>query len=288
MSEVVKHMLRHCCSLFGRRNLYRISRFIMCVARGDVDNTSFELNGESLIQELSLRTAVSPATVFDVGANVGLWTANLLKIAADLDRPVFVHAFEPCRDTFMQLSQRLGAKQEVVIVNQACSNKVGTASMHVYGAGAGTNSLADPIDNRQFANEEVQVTTIDLYCKAKEIENIDLPKIDAEGYDFYVIAGASEMLKRHAIRILQFEYNHRWIGSRSYLRDVFALLVPNGYSIGKLIGQRVEFYSHWQWELESCTEANYIAYLKNEERQFHHSEPTWLRFDSDTSPALRA
>ena len=37
-----------------------------------------------------------------------------------------------------------------------------------------------------------------------------------------MIAGASEMLDKGAIRILQFEYNHRWMGTRNYLRDVFS------------------------------------------------------------------
>jgi FkbM family methyltransferase len=290
MNKVVKNVLRNCCSLIGRRNLYRTSRFLMSVARGDVDNTPFELNGEGMVQEVSLRTAISPITIFDVGANVGEWTGNLLKVASGLGTPVHVHAFEPCSDTFKQLSQRLGAEPNVVLVNQACSGSVGTATMHVYGYGghAGTNSLAEPIDNRHSVGEKVHLTTVDSYCKAQEIANIDLLKIDAEGHDFEVMAGASEMLDRNAIRILQFEYNHRWIGSREYLRDVFALLEPKGYSIGKLLGQRVEFYPRWLWELETCTEANYIACLKREKGQFRHCEPTWLLFDSDTSPGLVA
>ena len=228
MKRIFKDTLRRCSLLVGRRNLYRISRFLLYTARGEVDNTPFNplLNGESMVQTVSLRTAVSPAIMFDVGANVGDWTANLLEISGTLRIPIQVHAFEPCRGTFMQLSARLGNMPNVTLVNAACSRQAGTAMMHVYGTGAGTNSLAEPIDERSAASEEVQLTTIDLYCESNRIKKIDLLKIDAEGYDYEVIAGAVEMLDRQAVRLLQFEYNFRWIGCRNYLRDVFQFSDP--------------------------------------------------------------
>jgi hypothetical protein len=43
-------------------------------------------------------------------------------------------------------------------------------------------------------------------------------KIDAEGHDLAVLRGGQQLLKTHAISVLQFEYNHRWIYSRTYLR----------------------------------------------------------------------
>ena len=156
--------------------------------------------------------------------------------------------------------------------------------MHVYGSGFGTNSLSEPIDDHGAVSEEVQLTTIDLHCKINAIEIIDLLKIDAEGHDFEVIAGASEMLDRGAIRILQFEYNQRWLGSRNYLRDVFSFLTPKGYMIGKLSGSHVEFYPHWRWELETYTEGNYVACSEHDMRNFRCSEPNWLSFSRACVP----
>jgi FkbM family methyltransferase len=280
MKKVFKVALRRCSLLLGHRNLYRLSRFLMYTARGEVDNTPFNpsLNGESMMQTVSLRTAVAPAIIFDVGANVGSWTASLLEIANNLQSSVQVHAFEPCRGTFMELSERLGEISSVVLNNQACSRQPGTAMMNVYGSGAGTNSLGEPIDGRNAVSEEVQLTTIDLYCESNRIEKIDFLKIDAEGHDFEVIAGTAKMLDRQAVRILQFEYNFRWIGSRNYLRDVFTFLNPKGYVIGKLVGSRVELYPYWQWELESWAEGNYIACLKSELENFPHSDASWLLY----------
>jgi hypothetical protein len=67
------------------------------------------------------------------------------------------------------------------------------------------------------------------------------------------------MLKRQAIGVLQFEYNHRWIGGRWFLRDAFDLLLPLGYALGKITPRGIEFYDRWHYELETFREANYLA-----------------------------
>jgi FkbM family methyltransferase len=274
-AKIAKDVIRQCSLLVGRRNLYRVSRFLMRAARADVANDPLS-NGEKLVQTAALRTTVFPATILDVGANVGRWSGSLLEVSHNIQVPVHVHAFEPCRATFAQLSERARNWPEVTLNNSACSRRSGTAKMHVYGGGLGTNSLVEPIDGRQAVSEEVQLTTIDVYCAANEIGTIDLLKIDAEGYDFEVIVGASGMLDRRAVRILQFEYNQRWIGARNYLRDAFVFLNPKGYIIGKVTGSHVEFYPRWQWELENYAEGNYVACSYQEIPHLHPREPAWL------------
>jgi FkbM family methyltransferase len=283
MSQISKDTVRQCSLMIGRKNLYRISRFLMNAARGDIANNPLS-NGEDMVQTIALRTAVPPATILDVGANVGEWSACLREISGNLLIPTNIHAFEPCRETFALLSQRAGNWPNVTLINAACSRRAGSATMHVYGSGLGTNSLAEPIDDRESVSEEVQLTTIDLHCKINAIEGIDLLKIDAEGHDFDVIVGASEMLERGAIRILQFEYNHRWMGARNYLRDAFSFLSPKGYMIGKVSRSHVEFYPHWRWELETYAEGNYIACSEHDMRYFRCCQPNWLSFSRDCLP----
>ena len=82
--------------------------------------------------------------------------------------------------------------------------------------------------------EAIDLCTLDDYCASVGIETIDLLKIDAEGHDHLVLAGAGALLERGAIEIIQFEYNYRWIGARRYLNDAFDDLGPLGYKIGKI------------------------------------------------------
>ena len=135
--------MRRLSLLAGRKNLYWASHFLIRTARGDVRN-DYAFNGERIVQGVALRTAVAPATVFDVGANKGDWTAGLLEISGNLRVPAHVHDFEPSRDTFNQLSSRYGSSPNVALINQACARSPGTALLRVYESAGGTNSLADP------------------------------------------------------------------------------------------------------------------------------------------------
>ena len=68
----------------------------MYAARGDVSNDPM-MNGERTTQTIALSTSVSPATVFDIGANVGDWTASLLEASRKLRVSASVHELSPAR-----------------------------------------------------------------------------------------------------------------------------------------------------------------------------------------------
>lgn len=268
--------------IIGPRNMYRVSRFLMSESRRDVFGDP-RTNGEEMVQATLAKfgAASSPLLAFDIGANVGDWTASLLQYAAEAGKQVRVHAFEPCDATFAQFQQRANTSgwNTVTAVHQACSREPGKAVLNVFGAGSGINSLVESVETSSPLQQQVTLTSVDQYCLDQGIEQIDLLKIDAEGHDVEVILGASTMLKNHAVGILQFEYNQLWIGARRYLRDVFALIEPMGYCIGKLTRSGVEFYPRWHWELETYRAANYIVCLKDWADRFDHVEPNWLPFD---------
>ena len=76
---------------------------------------------------------------------------------------------------------------------------------------------------------------------------------------------------------MQFEINHRWIFSRTYLKDAFELLGEFGYSIGKILPGGVEFYSEWDSQLETFCENNYLACTPSLQPIFNELKPEWLR-----------
>jgi FkbM family methyltransferase len=267
-------------AMIGRRNFYRLSGFLVREARCDAVN-DFAKNGEPCVQQTVLHTARhSPIVVFDVGANVGEWTKCIVGQAQQESRSVQVHAFEPCKETFEILTNRLreADASNVTVVNKGCSSSSGTAVMTVYGSGVEINTICEPIGDNppEMAKEEIQLATVDDYCCSNSIGYIDLLKIDAEGHDCEVIAGAAGMLSSNAIDVMQFEYNWRWIGARHYLRDVFNLLKPFGYAIGKLTSRGIEFYPEWKWEMETFWEGNYIACLPELVQCFPQIGPKWL------------
>ena len=250
--------------ILGRRNLARFARFITNEVRMDTIN-DMSSNGELTVQSVALDIARSKdqeSVVFDAGANIGEWTASLQDMSGGDVRNLSIHSFEPCKATFETLEKNVKkhpASDRVRTVKLALSDAPGTAELNVVNDGAGTNSLHHHIDLKVTKTEEIKLTTVDEYCQENGIDAIDLVKIDTEGHDPSVLRGAETMLQVGNIEMIQFEYTHRWITSGNFLRDIFHLLQPYGYRIGKITPKGIEFYEDWHFELESFREANYLA-----------------------------
>jgi len=267
--------LRSLMRLSGRSFTYRVGRLLMNEARFDVPNDPAS-NGERELQAtvLHYRQPNRKTVIFDVGANVGDWACSLLNQAEDL-ASLEVHAFEPCSGTYEILLGRIAAlrvSDNVIAVRKACSSSAGVGGLHIVGVGAGTNSLT--CMEHSDAVEQVELVSIDDYCHSCNIDHISLLKIDAEGHDIDVIKGATSMLQRQNVDVLQFEYNQRWIFNGAFLRDAFGTLSPFGYSIGKVTPYGVEFYESWDWELETFR-GNYLACLPQWISRFNSIVPSW-------------
>jgi FkbM family methyltransferase len=252
------------CALAGRRQVVRAARFVLRRACLDLPN-DLHGNGEASLQRWVLRTvpADSRACVVDVGANVGRWSASMIaaaRLAGRLD-DLDLHAFEPTADTFALLSAAL-RDVPARLHNVALSDRNGWARLHVIAPGAGRNSLHEQDEPDPGVTSEVVATaTLDSYAARAGLSEITLVKIDAEGHDLHILRGAAGLLAGRRIGAVQFEYNHRWISARAFLRDAFDLVQPHGYRIGKLTPGGVEFYPAWDPELETFVEGNYLACL---------------------------
>lgn len=244
-------------STFGRRNVARLGRFLSNEARLDVGN-DMSSNGELLVQRAVLTNlrGTAPATVFDVGANLGDWSDHLLQLAGSLQVPVALHAFEPAPTTRESLRRRLGDR--ATVVGAAASDSDGEATLHLVHATAGVNSLLARGDGVDTTAVRVPTVRLDAYCRNGGISQVNLVKCDTEGHDFSVLEGLRGMLTEKAVDVIQFEYNWRWIDARRFLRDVFALAESTHYQVGKVTPRGVELYRAWDPELESYREANYL------------------------------
>ena len=56
--------------------------------------------------------------------------------------------------------------------------------------------------NKNSVKETICISTIDEYCIQNNIKNIDLLKIDTEGYEMNVLEGAFDMLKGKKISFI--------------------------------------------------------------------------------------
>lgn len=208
---------------------------------------------------IPFRTAEVAPLAFDVGANVGDWTAALL----ELDPSVSVVAFEPSRVAMDKLVERFGSLSNVSLVRCAFADSDGTRLLWTDWPGSPLASLTkrrlDHQDLDLLHCERVDTITLDSWCTATPSRPPDILKLDVEGHELDVLAGAQSALK--SVKVVQFEFGGGNIDTRTFFQDFFYLLTGVGFDIFRLAPsglQPVSFYS----ELDEAFQAtNFFAAL---------------------------
>jgi FkbM family methyltransferase len=176
-------------------------------------------NGEMwLLDTLAPRLGV----FVDVGANVGEWTAALLERAPKA-RGVLVEAGPEAAE---RLRTRFGDRVDVVAA--AAGDQEGVATFWEE-EGAGERSSLLPGFSDEAVERSVPMTTVDALAASFGLDQIDLLKVDVEGFDARVIRGASGLLEKRRIGALQFEYNRPWISAGDTLLGTIRELEALGY-----------------------------------------------------------
>ena len=170
--------------------------------------------------------------VVDVGANRGAWTREALKVFPDCH----VHAFEPAKSAFNELSSSLGSEPRVSLWNTALGGTEGTATLYADKAGSELASLTrrrlDHFGIDFDLEERVPVTTLPAWLAESGATRIDVLKLDTEGHELEILSSAASVLDR--VAVVQFEFGGCNIDTRTFLQDFWYLLTGAGYRLYRL------------------------------------------------------
>ena len=133
-------------------------------------------------------------TIFDVGANLGQSAEYYLRNFPGAR----LHCFEPSQATFLQLKAQLKGRAQLHRIALGAT------------AGTGQISTGDDSDMRSLLEsggptEQVSIQRLDDFCQDAGIEQIDLLKIDTEGYDLEVLKGGERLLTSANAALVQVE-----------------------------------------------------------------------------------
>jgi FkbM family methyltransferase len=193
-------------------------------------------------------------------------------------------AFEPDKDAMIELKSRLNSDSRVRFVAKAVGPRNGVVDFYVTTPAAGTNTVVPDSRRKLFTGSlRVQMTSLPDAFQEHHVTHAHLVKIDAEGFDFEILKGARPLLEQERISVIQLEYNHRWIFSRRYLFDVFALIEDLPYVVGKVTRSRVEVYKEWHPEIERYFESNYLCLHKDALSWFPHAYVSWNKSNTLSS-----
>lgn len=172
-------------------------------------------------------------TIIDVGANVG---QAALRFREQFPRAV-IHCFEPVRSTFMKLVKNV-TRQGCHCHCCALGSREERRTIYVRDNDT-MSSLIRPTD--YASAEEVDVKTLDEWSCENSIECVDVLKIDAEGYDLEVLAGASRLLQQGAVKFVLAEVGFDETKPIAPYEAVMAALGSKGMRLVGLYNQTMEW-----------------------------------------------
>ena len=201
-------------------------------ARGYNNYQSNQLSGESFFVRHVL-APTNPSLCLDVGANTGAYTAELLA-----NTRARVICFEPLPSSFLALAETTaGHSERVTLENKGLGAQTGAATIHFNPDALAHASFSEQVKKVPYVSNQqqttVRVVTLDEYCSENGIEEIDLVKIDTEGFETEVFEGARETFSKVRPKFVQIEFNWHQL-FRNVSLNHFAEKLPN-YAVYQLI-----------------------------------------------------
>jgi FkbM family methyltransferase len=152
-----------------------------------------------VVQVMKAAGVDPPATVFDIGSNVG---QSIKRFQAAWPYAT-VYGFEPVKETFARLAHNVGGDDGVILTNAGLSRESGERQMIARGASTGNRVV--PISGARGTVETVKMIRGDEFMAERGIEAVDFMKIDAEGHDLDVLIGFVGALRDRRIGYVQVE-----------------------------------------------------------------------------------
>ena len=219
------------------------------------EDVNIATNGERVfLQRMSARGLT---TVFDVGANVGDWVAEVL----DFSKTATVYCYEAIPTTYAELTANV-RDARAHLFNKALSNVPGELEFN-----ASDLSVVSSVYDVHRFDDTLTVTKVmvpaetgDAECARLGVGHIDLLKVDTEGHDLTVLRGFAGMLTRGAVDVIQFEYNIFTLLAREGLFDFYEFLGER-YFLCRLLPNGLELMAY-ERGLDNFSQSNWICVRK--------------------------
>ncbi|OCX54038.1 hypothetical protein BEL04_07120 [Mucilaginibacter sp. PPCGB 2223] len=189
------------------------------------------------IEDLSWRKATqyvaNNSIIIDVGANCGAFALKLAQYAHKSQISNFkIYAFEPNPLVFEQLTDNLqlnpNLQAYVYPVNLGLGDKDATLNMIISADNTGGGAITTA---EGLGEVQISVTSLDKFAGTENLTDVKFIKIDVEGFESLVLAGAENSLKKWLPGI-HIEITDEWLqkhgSSQNAIIDYFTKL---GYEL---------------------------------------------------------
>jgi FkbM family methyltransferase len=185
-------------------------------------------------------------TFFDIGAHIGQYSLLASQLVGPHGK---VHSFEPCPTLFPVLKRNteLNHCSNVICNEVALAEADGVHQLYLSDfKNFGTSSFAP--SGRNYSGVSVRVTTVSLdeYVGRNSVQAIDLIKLDVEGMELQVLAGARATLARFPKLALIVEFNEqRAVQFEHSVADLAEFLHARGFHLYLISKNPLVPYTAW-------------------------------------------
>ena len=193
-----------------------------------IKKKNFEKLYRTLDQSIKYLIKKDNPIIFDVGAHTGETIERFRK----LYNKSIIHSFEPQVDSFQKLKKF--SDDKTVLNNFALGEKSEIKKFYINknDSTSGFYKFTDKMfaDHNNYS-KDIQIKTLDQYVEERNVENIDILKIDVQGYEDNVLKGAIKTLT-NKIKILELEIIFiDYYEKKSSFYNLESIIKPLGFEL---------------------------------------------------------
>ena len=212
----------------------------------------------SAIRDLLDKRDTSSLIVLDVGANIGNWSQSFDEAFPKSQ----IVAFEPGASAFKVLESRFQSKSNILCVNLGLSDHDAEVTLFSDSEASGLSSVnkrrLEHFSIKFDKEETIRVTKLDSWISShSEYSTPIILKLDVEGHELSVLAGAKETIKN--IQLVQFEFGGGNIDSKTYFQDFWYLFADLDFDLYRLTPRGPVLLNEYSEMLEVFRPTNYFA-----------------------------
>ena len=210
----------------------------------------------STVANFTREMNVEVENVFDVGANIGLYSGELRNQFPNAK----ITAFEPSQFAAKEYRGRFQEDSNVHLIQVAVGNVEGKATLYydfeASGMASMSNRKLDHFGIEFKKSEEINVITLDSFSRDQGLIP-DFLKIDVEGHELEVLNGAKEILNK--IKLIQFEFGGCNIDTRTFFQDFYYLFKEAQFELFRITPNGLLRISRYSEDDEHFGTTNYLA-----------------------------
>jgi len=171
-------------------------------------------------------------TVIDVGANIGEFSLSASKKVGPKGRVISI---EPLNQAAIWLEKNflVNGFSNYEILEKAAGSKTGIMTLYKTSPSSEMGILDPKVTEKKLISSgEIKVDTIDKIMSSRNIETVEMLKIDVEGFENEVLIGCKDSFKENKIKKIICEIHTSYLERRGIdEKTIYSLLKENGFSI---------------------------------------------------------